>query len=149
MYAVELGAAMLLQFETQDRIVRILADAGRKSHRRNERLGNSIKAFGGYKLRIDLIVGTHYDADHLDGLVDVIENPDIEIGEAWLPPGANDTEFTLAGSPLRDESLLASQLAGEDGQGVLRRARIKTRSSPFQHAPLLQSMQLHQELRRT
>ena len=121
MYAVELGAAMLLQFETADGIVRILADAGRKSHRVNDRLGDSIKAFGGDKLRIDLIVGTHYDADHLDGLVDVIENPGIEIGEAWLPPVANDTEFALAGSPLRDESLLALQLAGEDGQGVLRR----------------------------
>lgn len=138
MYAVELGAAMLLQFETADGVVRVLADAGRKNHRVSDRLEQSSRAFGDDNLRIDLIVGTHYDADHLDGLVDVINNTDIEIGEAWLPPVANDTDLMVAGSSLRDESLLALQLAGEDGEEVLRRylsdkAELCTRLASLEH----------------
>jgi beta-lactamase superfamily II metal-dependent hydrolase len=121
MYAVELGAALLLQFETPGGVVRVLADAGRKRHKVSERIDDSIRAFGGDKLRIDLMVGTHYDADHLDGLVAIIENPDIEIGEAWLPPVANDTEFVTAGGAVRDASLLALQFAGDNGRDVLRR----------------------------
>lgn len=31
---------------------------------------------------IDLMIGTHYDADHLAGLVDIVENKMICIGEA-------------------------------------------------------------------
>ena len=120
MYAVELGAALLLQFETPTGVVRILADAGRETYRVNDRLADSVRDFGGGKLRIDLMIGTHYDADHLDGLVDIINNEVVEIGEAWLPPIANDTEFVVAGSPVRDSSLLALQLALEDGPAVLR-----------------------------
>lgn len=120
MYAVELGAALLLQFETPQGLVRILADAGEAKYDVNSRLGRSMQRFGGDSLHIDLMIGTHYDADHLDGLVAVIENPDITIGEAWLPPVANDTEMVPHESALRDSSLLALQFASDAGSTVLR-----------------------------
>lgn len=120
MYAVELGAALLLQFETPTGVVRILADAGEARYDVKSRLKASMAPFGG-KLHIDLMIGTHYDADHLDGLVAIIENDDITIGEAWIPPVANDTEVVPFGGALRDSSLLALQFARDDGREVLRR----------------------------
>ena len=45
MFAVELGAAILLQFETEDRIVRILADAGEAKHNVDAKLALAIDGF--------------------------------------------------------------------------------------------------------
>jgi hypothetical protein len=50
--------------------------------------------------RLDLIVGTHYDADHLTGLARVVEEYPVGcIGEAWLPPFLNPDGEIVAGSP--------------------------------------------------
>ena len=96
MFEVQLGAGLLVQFRTCDQVVRVLADAGvhasgyPKDHV-HRKLTDAFESFdASASRRIDLIVGTHYDADHLDGLVPIIEDPTIEIGEAWLPPVAND-----------------------------------------------------------
>lgn len=120
MFEVQLGAGLLLQFRTPDNsVVRVLADAGVGRDRRykpdhvHKKLNDAFDAFDEPSRRIDLIVGTHYDADHLDGLVPIIEDRNIEITEAWLPPVANDTEPPLSAGPPRHEELLAHQFAGE------------------------------------
>jgi hypothetical protein len=120
MFAVGLGAAILLQFEQGDAVVRVLADAGEAGYDVNARLPEAIKDFGRDDLRIDLLIGTHYDKDHLDGLVAIINNSAIKIGEAWLPPVANDTEPHTAQDTVQDANLLPLQLMGEDGAKVLR-----------------------------
>ena len=115
MFAVELGAAILLQFETKRGPVRILADAGEARHQVSKRLPKAMGAFGRGSV-IDLMIGTHYDADHLEGLVDIINDPSISIGEAWLPPVANDTQRHAADDAIGNRNLLALQLAGKDGE---------------------------------
>ncbi len=121
MFDVQLGAALLLQFRTEDGVVRVLADGGNKKHKVGKRLDKAMTVFNGGEKRIDLIVGTHYDADHLAGLVDVIKDDAIEIGEAWLPPVANDVDATTAEVPPSDDPSLTHQFMGPEGPLVLRR----------------------------
>ena len=126
MFEVQLGAGLLLQFRTpQGRVVRILADAGVGTARNypadhvHKKLNAAFADFGDSPRRIDLMVGTHYDADHLKGLVPIIEDDTIDITEAWLPPVANDEQRPLSGGPPRSEDLLAHQLRDELGDARL------------------------------
>jgi hypothetical protein len=120
MFEVQLGAALLLQFATRGGPVRVLADAGVKAsgypadhvHRK---LPEAFASFGDTRRRIDLMLGTHYDEDHLVGLVPVAADESIAIGEAWLPPVADDT---VDADPTRvptTDDLLVTKLAGPDG----------------------------------
>jgi beta-lactamase superfamily II metal-dependent hydrolase len=120
MFEVQLGAAILLQFQVDGRPVRILADAGIKAsgYDRDHVLRKLLPILdAGGDRRIHLVIGTHYDEDHLAGLVPVIEHEDITIGEAWMPPIANDTEPHALDSPLSERDLLAHQFY-EDGGGA-------------------------------
>lgn len=122
MFEVQLGAAILLQFKTDRGLVRILADAGIKAsgydraevHRR---LLPILDASG--DRRIDLILGTHYDEDHLNGLVPIIEDESVTIGEAWMPPIANDSAPHALDATLSDADLLPHQFYGEKGDRSL------------------------------
>ena len=119
MFEVQLGAAILLQFMIEDGPVRVLADAGIKAsgyefERVRDRLLPILDAGGGR--RIDLIIGTHYDEDHLNGLVPVIDDRSITIGEAWMPPIANDTERHALDAMLSDADLLPHQFYREAGE---------------------------------
>lgn len=126
MFEVQLGASILLQFNTGETWVSVLADAGIKApgyfiDHVHKKLPNTLHRDGlGDKQRIDLMIGTHYDADHLDGLVPIIQDPNIEIGEAWLPPVANDTEIHALEDLVQDRHLLAHQFATDDGETTLR-----------------------------
>src|ERR1019366_9560053 len=46
---------------------------------RDESLVDAMESFGDGQRRIDLLVGTHYDADHLDGLIPNINDGSIVI----------------------------------------------------------------------
>lgn len=121
MFEVQLGAAILLQFETEDGTVRVLADAGvNASGYPRDHVRDKLRSIFGPRLRLDLIIGTHYDEDHLNGLVPIIEDPNIEIGEAWMPPIADDTESVAVDLPLSIPELLTARLAGENGRAALR-----------------------------
>ena len=126
MFEVQLGAGLLLQFRTpQGRVVRILADAGVGTAQNypadhvHKKLNAAFADFGDSSRRIDLMVGTHYDADHLKGLVPIIEDETIEITEAWLPPVANDEQRPLSDGPPRSKDFLAHQLRDELGEAKL------------------------------
>jgi hypothetical protein len=121
MFEVQLGAAMLLQFQTANgKTVRVLADGGKGGPVDiHETLLVAMQGFGDGEARIDLLVGTHYDADHLDGLVPIVDA--VAITEAWLPPVANDVEPHAVDEPLRDRHLLANQFYPEDGHRILAR----------------------------
>lgn len=120
MFEVQLGAAMLLQFtDREGGAVSVLADAGvHASGYPREHVRDKLRAAMGVgeddPVRIDLIVGTHYDADHLSGLVPVIEDEGITIGEAWMPPVADDTAGAALDSDLGDSDLLAIRFADEE-----------------------------------
>ena len=91
MFAVGLGASMLVQFALKDgHTVTVLADGGVGTGYVDtivkDKLPEVLNTFAGDRCRIDLIVGTHYDEDHLKGLVPIIADKSIEIGEVWLPP---------------------------------------------------------------
>lgn len=122
MFEVQLGAAILLQFRTDTGLVRVLADAGVKAKGYPpdhvlQKLLPLLDATG--ERRIDLVIGTHYDEDHLIGLVPVIEDMSIMIGEAWMPPVVNDTEAAVLDAPVRLAQLLPQQFAGEGGSAKL------------------------------
>lgn len=119
MFAVELGAALLLQFQTKNGIVRVLADAGEARYNVSKRLAHATQIQDGANTKIDLLIGTHYDADHLGGLVDIVNDPLISIGEAWLPPVANDTEVRAFDDTPEDSNLLALQFASDEGEQML------------------------------
>ena len=125
MFEVQLGAALLLQFRTpQRKVVRVLADAGVKASgyppdHVHKKLRSAFDQFGDKNQRLDLIIGTHYDADHLDGLVPIIQDAEIEIGEVWLPPVANDAEHHAFDEPIAEHHLLARQLCNDLGRRVL------------------------------
>lgn len=89
MFEVGLGAALLLQFRLKDgQVVRVLADAGimhGPTDRVLMRLPEALDSFDTSR-RIDLIIGTHYDGDHLKGLPEIIRSEEFDFGEAWMPP---------------------------------------------------------------
>ncbi|HRD46909.1 MAG TPA: hypothetical protein PLF78_10550 [Caulobacter sp.] len=128
-FDVQLGAALLLQFTAATGTpIRVLADAGAplKDRRRYpfskvaEQLDEAFAAFGSGDRRIDLMIGTHYDADHLTGLTPIVEDLGFEIGQAWLPPVVNDVSAAPADGPVRSSEFFALQLAGPQGKAVLR-----------------------------
>lgn len=120
MFEVQLGAAMLLQFEQDGDTVRVLADAGVKaSGYATTHVRDKVKPLLNPSRRIDLIIGTHYDEDHLSGLVPIIEDTTISIGEAWMPPIVNDTQIRPIDLPLTASDLLTMQLAGENRGDIL------------------------------
>lgn len=125
MFEVQLGAALLLQFRTETgEIVRVLADAGVSASGYSldhvlKKLPDAIQSFGGETSCLNLMIGTHYDADHLEGLVSVIQDPSIEIGEAWMPPVANDLDPHAANDPVQEHHLLGYQFMQEDGESIL------------------------------
>lgn len=96
MFEVQLGAAYLMQFRLANgETVRILADGGvghgvAVNHAHPSTVA-AINAFSSNSV-IDLIIGTHYDGDHLKGLVPIIEDTSLTIREAWLPPVTDDSD---------------------------------------------------------
>lgn len=120
MFEVQLGAAVLLQFATQDGPVRVLADAGVKAGGYSaDHVLKKLKPILGDRPHIDLVIGTHYDEDHLNGLVPIIDDPDISIGEAWMPPVANDTQNFAVDRSLALSDLLPAQFGGDGGEAAL------------------------------
>lgn len=92
MLEVQLGAAILLSFNVDRRNVKVLADVGVKAtgYAADHVLQKLNQIFDDGQRLIDLIIGTHYDEDHLLGLAPIIEDKTITIGEAWMPPAAVD-----------------------------------------------------------
>lgn len=122
MFEVQLGASLLLQFRTAEgETVRVLADGGQGLPDRHihEKLIVAVESFGDGQRRIDLLVGTHYDADHLDGLIPIINDRSFAITEAWLPPVANDVAPHAVDEALNDHHFLPHQLYSADGHRVL------------------------------
>jgi hypothetical protein len=120
MFEVQLGAALLLEFQTFNGPVRVLADAGmRAAGYSADHVLKKLKRRIPRDRRIDLMIGTHYDEDHLNGLVPIIEDGATEIGEAWLPPVVNDTIGFALDDPVTAESMLAEQFYADDHERAL------------------------------
>jgi len=64
--------------------VNILVDAGPQKKRIVDRVASLLDP--AEKPMIHLMVGTHYDADHLEGLIEIAKSRRFSIVEAWLPP---------------------------------------------------------------
>lgn len=126
MFEVQLGASILLRFNLGgDRFVTVLADGGTSGGGYpKDHVLNKLKEVLPIEdeqnpPRIDLLIGTHYDKDHLNRLVPVIQA--YEIGEAWMPPIANDAEQPAADwEEPRNSNLLGPQLVGEQGDKKLK-----------------------------
>jgi hypothetical protein len=132
MYAVGLGASILVQCRRQDgQVVSILADGG-MGHGGYPRAGvhNRLEdAFQSFEVdrpkRIDLMVGTHYDGDHLKGLVPIAQDDSIELGDVWLPPVKDDTD-EIPGHVSQSEDYLAVKFyEDQDGEQLRRYLELK------------------------
>ncbi|EEX16895.1 hypothetical protein CSE45_3960 [Citreicella sp. SE45] len=121
MFEVQLGSAILLSFNLDGRNVKVLADAGVKAsgYATDHVLQKLDQIFGDGPRHIDLIIGTHYDEDHLRGLVPIIGDRTITIGEAWMPPVADDIANVAVDQPVAASHLLAHKFKGEDGRKAL------------------------------
>ena len=121
MFEVQLGAAILLSYNVNGRNVKILADAGVKAsgYAADHVLQKLNQIFGDGPRRIDLIIGTHYDEDHLLGLVPIINDATITIGKAWMPPVADDIANVAVDQPVAVSQLLAHKFKGESGRAAL------------------------------
>lgn len=120
-FEVQLGAAILLSFNVDGRNVKVLADAGVKAseYTADHVLQKLNQIFGDGPRYIDLIIGTHYDEDHLLGLVPIINDKTITIGEAWMPPVADDIANVAVDQPVATSQLLAHKFKGESGHAAL------------------------------
>lgn len=120
-FEVQLGAAILLSFNVDGRNVKVLADAGVKAsgYTADHVLQKLNQIFGDGPRCIDLIIGTHYDEDHLLGLVPIINDKTITIGEAWMPPVADDFANVPVDQPVAASQLLAHKFKGESGRVAL------------------------------
>jgi hypothetical protein len=118
MFEVNLGAALLLQFFGHTGMVRVLADGGVTGYPKEHVRDKLLTSLGGASpIVIDLMVGTHYDADHLDGLVPIVDDQRFAIREAWLPPVLDDQTGnpsgalqTLVGRLVDDQTYLLKYL---------------------------------------
>lgn len=130
MFEVQLGAAMLMQFRlSTDQVVSVLADAGVDKAsgyaidhvygKLIDHAGNPTEVWdafikAGDTPRLNLIIGTHYDADHLRGLVPIIESPHLVIDEIWLPPVQDDQADVSENSVSGGGAHLALKLLADD-----------------------------------
>lgn len=115
MFDVGLGSSILLRFDNAGDPVTVLCDGG---HRLSGLVHTELGKVLDGRRRIDLIIATHYDADHLDGLVPIILDDTIDIGEIWLPPVADDTLDERHGRPHRPEDLLGERMLNAEDGGV-------------------------------
>lgn len=120
MFEVGLGSSIYLKLSHSDGDVRILADGGVEhgvdADHVLDKLGPVLAREGGER-RIDLVVGTHYDEDHLRGLSPVLKSG-IVIGEVWLPPVVDDTAALVADARTRDEDLLGFKFGRDPGAAL-------------------------------
>jgi beta-lactamase superfamily II metal-dependent hydrolase len=148
MFDVQLGAAILLQLQVDGRPVRILADAGIKASGYSDthvlrRLLPILEDSG--DLHIDLVIGTHYDEDHLNGLVPIIRHEGITIGEAWMPPVANDSQLHPLDGAFSAGDLLANQFY-EDEEGVVLSRYLQAKRADIETLLVLEGRrELHNE----
>lgn len=122
MFEVGLGAAVLMQFNVEGQPFRILADGGIKNgepERVLRKLDDAFGVFGEAHRRIDLIIATHYDEDHLAGLVPIVADENIEIGEVWLPAVTSGGPRRRPSSHPTNSEMLARQMLDSDLNKVL------------------------------
>jgi hypothetical protein len=136
MFEVGLGSAIYLRLRGKDGDIRILADGGVGHGYSEDHVLTKLEAvFKREKVeerRIDLMIATHYDEDHLKGLVPIVRSG-IAIGDVWLPPVASeDRDAPVGAQPSRKDMLgealtsvrgLTSYLR-ERGQEITRALRL-------------------------
>jgi hypothetical protein len=85
MFEVQLGAAVLLQFkDSQGKSVSVIADGGiHAAGYPRDHVATKLKKLLPSQC-IDVLIGTHYDQDHLAGLIEVADQ--FTIRDAILPP---------------------------------------------------------------
>jgi glyoxylase-like metal-dependent hydrolase (beta-lactamase superfamily II) len=116
-FEVQLGAAVLLQFRSGDSdVVRVLADGGVRAagyavDHVHAKLYATFAKLRADQKRIDLVIGTHCDEDHLRGLVPVINDSKIDIGEAC------DSRQLLLPARVVDAAQEIPHIATEEARG--------------------------------
>jgi len=125
MFEVGLGSSIYLRLRRSDGDLRILADGGVGQGYRLGHVQSKVADLLKHEdaSRLDLVIGTHYDEDHLRGLKPILDSP-IEVGELWLPPVIDDTIEVVGDAMPRDGELLGVRLA-EDQDYLARYLDIK------------------------
>lgn len=80
------GDAIWIEYGTEPEVHRILIDGG-PAHTYESGLRRRIAALGGEECKLDLMVVTHIDADHIDGAVIMLQELDslnVKINELWF-----------------------------------------------------------------
>lgn len=118
MFEVGLGSSIYLRLRGADGDIRILADGGvghgyPEDHVLNK-LNDVFKREKVTEPRIDLMIATHYDEDHLKGLVPIVRKG-IVIGDVWLPPVASEDRDVPAGAQPARKDMLGEALTSVPG----------------------------------
>lgn len=138
MFEVGLGSSIYVRLKRSDGDVRILADGGVDRGYAHDhvqiKLDSLLREEGAE--RIDLIVGTHYDEDHLRGLVPIVASG-IEVGELWLPPVADDVADGIGDVRPRRYDMLGAKFAADPeyvGKYVAAKRAVIERCRELEHA---------------
>lgn len=136
MFEVGLGSAIYLRLRGGDGDIRILADGGVGRGFSEDHVFTKLKTVfareGVTEPRIDLMIATHYDEDHLKGLVPIVR-AGIAIGDVWLPPMASEDRNTTAGSQPARSDMLGEAVTSVEGllHYLRKRGREVTRAIQF------------------
>lgn len=78
------GDCLILDYGSQDRQHHVVIDGGRRSTYRSS-LRPALVEIGARGESIDLMVLSHIDADHIEGLLELIQDPDLPVGvdQVW------------------------------------------------------------------
>lgn len=107
MINVEDGDSIILQLEKEGKEALIVIDGGYRRY--YEKLERRIQELlPNFNNKIDLIVGSHYDNDHLEGislLLDYCKSNNVEIGEIWLHKIENQLVNLIEGMNSKEKEL--------------------------------------------
>lgn len=98
------GDCLILSYGPEHALSHIVIDAGRKA------TAAKLSAYVVEKqiLRIELLIVTHVDADHIEGMLEFLgDNPDLEIGDIWFNGYRHLTPGLDAMGPVQGEKLTA------------------------------------------
>jgi beta-lactamase superfamily II metal-dependent hydrolase len=105
---VKVGDSFILQESCNNFVV----DGGKnKTDIIPKLLNNQIKA-------INVVICTHYDDDHLNGIIGIIKCSKIHISELWLPDIFGDIVFTLSHHPEFALALLSENIPLEKQEAI-------------------------------
>lgn len=113
--AVGEGDCFLAEYKKNDEIIKILIDGGKHKE-------ETIKLFKKLKLpdkHINLIICTHYDSDHINGIIGLLEDG-YTFDEIWLPEILGSVAATIGSKGIREVVEEVNRISEEEYEKLMK-----------------------------